>query len=93
MKTAKRLLTAALAVVFTFMCALPAMADDLVNQKTYTLTIDNPEAGHTYEAYQIFEGTFSVGTGKNAQGNPVNESYLSDINWGTGMKAKQAMML
>ena len=85
MKTAKRLLTAALAVVFTFMCALPAMADDLVNQETYTLTIDNPEAGHTYEAYQIFEGTFSIGTGKNAQGNPVNESYLSDINWGTGV--------
>lgn len=85
MKTAKRLLTAALAIVFTFMCALPAMADDMVNQETYTLTIDNPEAGHTYEAYQIFEGTFSVGTGKNAQGNPVNESYLSDINWGTGV--------
>lgn len=85
MKTAKRLLTAALAVVFTFMCALPAMADDLVNQETYTLTIDNPEAGHTYEAYQIFEGTFSIGTGKNAQGNPVNESYLSDINWGSGV--------
>ena len=85
MKIAKRLLTAALAVLFTFMCALPAMADDLVNQETYTLTIDNPEAGHTYEAYQIFEGTFSVGTGKNAQGNPVNESYLSDINWGTGV--------
>lgn len=85
MKTAKRLLTAALAVVFTFMCALPAMADDLVNQEMYTLTIDNPEAGHTYEAYQIFKGTFSVGTGKNAQGNLVNESYLSDINWGTGV--------
>lgn len=85
MKTAKRLLTAALAIVFTFMCALPAMAVDLVNQETYTLTIDNPEAGHTYEAYQIFEGTFSIGTGKNAQGNPVNESYLSDINWGTGV--------
>lgn len=85
MKTAKRLLTAALAVVFTLMCALPALADDPVNQETYTLTIDNPEAGHTYEAYQIFEGTFSVGTGKNAQGNPVNESYLSDINWGTGV--------
>ena len=32
MKTAKRLLTAALAVLFTFMCALPAMADDLVIQ-------------------------------------------------------------
>ena len=80
MKTAKRLLTAALAVVFTFMCALPAMADDLVNQKTYTLTIDNPEAGHTYEAYQIFKGTFST-----AECKAATESYLSDIDWGTGV--------
>lgn len=80
MKTVKRLLTAALAVVFTFMCALPAMADDLVNQETYTLTIDNPEAGHTYEAYQIFKGTFST-----AEGKAATESYLSDIDWGTGV--------
>ena len=80
MKTAKRLLTAALAVVFTFMCALPAMADDLVSQETYTLTITNPEAGHTYEAYQIFKGTFST-----AEGKAATESYLSDIDWGTGV--------
>lgn len=80
MKTAKRLLSAALAVVFTFMCALPAMAVDLVNQETYTLTIDNPEAGHTYEAYQIFKGTFST-----AEGKAATESYLSDIDWGTGV--------
>lgn len=89
MKTAKRLLTAALAVLFTFMCALPALADEeATSEKTYTLTIDNPEANHTYEAYQIFEGTFSKGTGKDAQGNVVNESYLSDINWGTGVVHK-----
>ena len=80
MKTAKRLLTAALAVVFTFMCALPAMADDPVSQETYTLTITNPEAGHTYEAYQIFKGTFST-----AEGKAATESYLSDIDWGTGV--------
>ena len=76
MKTAKRLLTAALAVVFTLMCTLPALADDT----TYTLTIDNPEAGHTYEAYQIFKGTFSTATVKD-----TTESYLSDIDWGTGV--------
>ena len=51
MKTAKRLLTAALAVVFTFMCARPAMADDTTPaDPKYTLTIDNPAAGHTYKA-------------------------------------------
>lgn len=76
MKTVKRLLTAALAVVFTFMCALPAMADDLVDQKTYTLTIDNPAAEHTYEAYQIFDGYHT---------KDVTSDYLSDINWGSGI--------
>ena len=81
MKTAKRLLTAALAVLFTFMCALPAMADEEATpEKTYTLTIDNSEANHTYEAYQIFAGTFSTETVKD-----VTEGYLSDINWGTGV--------
>lgn len=81
MKTVKRLLTAALAVVFTFMCALPAMADEEATpEKTYTLTIDNSEANHTYEAYQIFAGTFSTETVKD-----VTEGYLSDINWGTGV--------
>lgn len=83
MKTAKRLLTAALAVVFTFMCALPAMAVDA----TYTLTIDNPAAGHTYKAYQIFDG-YHTKDGTN--------DYLSDINWGSGItqdKDHQAKMI
>lgn len=86
MKTAKRLLTAALAVLFTLMCALPALADDTTPaDPKYTLTIDNPEAGHTYVAYQIFAGTFSTGTVKNEKNEDVNESYLSDINWGSGV--------
>lgn len=83
MKTAKRLLTAALAVVFTFMCALPAMADDVA----YTLTIDNPAAGHTYEAYQIFDGYHT---------KDGTSDYLSDINWGSGItqdKDHQAKMI
>ena len=78
MKTAKRLLTAALAVVFTLMCALPALADDPVTpaDPKYTLTIDNPAAGHTYEAYQIFDGYHT---------NDGSKDYLSDINWGGGI--------
>ena len=78
MKTVKRLLTAALAVVFTFLCALSAMADDLVTpaDPKYTLTIDNPAAGHTYEAYQIFDGYHT---------NDGSKDYLSDINWGSGI--------
>lgn len=88
MKTVKRLLTAALAVVFTFMCALPAMADDMTpaNPK-YTLTIDNPAAGHTYKAYQIFDGYHT---------KEGTSDYLSDINWGSGItrdEDRQAKMI
>lgn len=88
MKTAKRLLTAALAVVFTLMCALPAMADNTTPaDPKYTLTIDNPAAGHTYEAYQIFDGYHT---------NDGTSDYLSDINWGSGITQdadRQAKMI
>lgn len=78
MKTAKRFLTAALAVLFTLMCALPALAEDTsAAAQTYTLTITNPAAGHTYEVYQIFEGYNTQENGK---------EYLSDIEWGSGVK-------
>lgn len=88
MKTAKRLLTAALVVVFTFMCALPAMADDMTPaDPKYRLTIDNPAAGHTYEAYQIFDGYHT---------KDGASDYLSDINWGSGItqdKDRQEKMI
>mgnify|MGYP004651743401 CR=1 FL=1 len=77
MKTAKRFLTAALAVLFTLMCALPALAEDTsAAAQTYTLTITNPAAGHTYEVYQIFAGHHTQDGGK---------EYLSDIEWGSGV--------
>ncbi len=84
MKTAKRLLTAALAVLFTLMCALPALADEGETPKeTYTLTIDNPAAGHTYEAYQIFDGYHT---------NDGSKDYLSDINWGSGITKDESSL-
>lgn len=78
MKTAKRFLTAALAVLFTMMCALPTLAEDAsAAAQTYTLAITNPAAGHTYEVYQIFKGY-------NTQDG--DKEYLSDIEWGSGIK-------
>ena len=77
MKTAKRFLTAALAVLFTLICALPVLADETpAAPQTYTLAITNPAAGHTYEVYQIFEGYNTQENGK---------EYLSDIDWGSGV--------
>ena len=78
MKTAKRFLTAALAVLFTLMCALPALAENAsAAPQTYTLAITNPAAGHTYEVYQIFEGHHT---------QDGDKEYLSDIDWGSGIK-------
>ena len=77
MKTAKRFLTAALAVLFTLMCALPTLAEDAsAAAQTYTLTITNPAAGHTYEVYQIFAGHHT---------QDGDKEYLSDIEWGSGV--------
>ena len=68
MKATKRLMALFLALVMTMAMAFPAFADDT----TYTITINGSSAGHTYEAYQIFDGDLSGET-------------LSNITWGTGV--------
>ena len=62
--------TAAMAVA-GFAGASTAMAED-TTPSGYTITINNTETGHTYEAYQVFKGRLDGGT-------------LSDIEWGEGV--------
>ena len=57
-----------LAVVLT----LPAFADT-----THTITIDNDQDGHIYEAYQVFAGDLS--------GDDASGYVLSNVEWGTGV--------
>lgn len=59
------------------MAVMPASAAD----PTYTITIKNTVAGHTYEAYQIFTGTLST------DGNNV----LSNVNWGADIDGAQVV--
>ncbi len=47
--------------------SITALADE-----TYSITINNDKAGHTYQAYQVFKGDLS-------------ESTLSNIEWGAGV--------
>ena len=44
-----------------------------VKAEGYSITINNPAKGHTYEAYQIFTGDLST------------NGVLSNIIWGTGV--------
>ena len=74
MRHIKKLASLLLALVMVLSLAVTAFADE---STTYSITINNSTAGHTYEAYQIFTGDLAT----NEAGNKV----LSNIVWGSGV--------
>ena len=70
MKTIRRLLTLACALVAALAIAVPAYATN----GPYALTIKSETPGHTYEAYQVFSGDVSA-----------DGTYLSNVEWGSGV--------
>lgn len=75
-KRARRAAAFAAAVVMAACAAVPmgssfsASAED-----TYSITINNDNAGHTYEAYQIFQGSLGEG------------DVLGNIEWGVNVNS------
>lgn len=67
MKKTKKFLSVLIAIVLTLSITIPAFAAET----TYSITIENPVEGHTYEAYQIFKGD-------------LHGQVLSNIKWGNG---------
>lgn len=73
MKTTKKVL----AILIVAMMIVAMLPNALAEGETYTLTINNSEAGYTYTAYQIFTGSLSGGG---------SEPYkLTNIVWGSGI--------
>ena len=70
MKTLKTLLSTILLVALLVVLGMTTAlaADD------NTITISSETSGHTYQAYQVFAGTFTVSSGN-----------LSNITWGSGV--------
>ena len=68
MKRLKKFMSILLTAIMVLAMCVPVMADE----NLYAITITNPGAGHTYEAYQIFKGEISDGK-------------LTDIDWGNGV--------
>lgn len=86
MKKAKKLFAMLLALVLVLGLAAPAMAagdGDSGTESTYTITIKNDKAGHTYGAYQIFKGDLA-----SADGTGNTASILSNIEWGSGVNGE-----
>ena len=77
MKKIKRFVSFLLAMVMVMAMSMTAMADTTT---TYTITINNSEAGHIYEAYQIFTGDYAelIEDGKTVR-------VLSNVVWGSGV--------
>nr|WP_294693141.1 isopeptide-forming domain-containing fimbrial protein [uncultured Blautia sp.] len=82
MKHLKKIAGLLLAVVMMFVMSVTAMADT-----TYTITIDNTVAGHTYKAYQVFSGKITTETV-----NGTTESTLSDIDWGSNVNGPDLLI-
>ncbi len=68
----KKILSVILSAVMALCLAVPASAAE-----TYSVTIENSVAGHTYEAYQIFKGD-------------IHGKVLSNIVWGNGQSTHTA---
>lgn len=75
MKSMKKLVTLLLSLVMLCALAMPAMAEGT----TYSITINNAVADHTYTAYQVFKGVYYKG---NRQVAGKDAEYLSDVTWG-----------
>ena len=72
MKTMKKILSLVMGLVMALAMSVTAFAAG----ENYSITIENPVSGHTYEAYQIFAGDLTM-----KDGNKV----LSNITWGSGV--------
>ena len=72
----KKLMSLLIVFLMTFSLTTPVKADG------YTITVDNTNTGHTYEAYQIFTGDLDK-----------TESILSNIQWATGVSLNKTLTI
>lgn len=74
MKKVKRIVSLLLAAIMVVAMSMTVLAAPTAGDKT--ITINNSKTGHTYKAYQIFQGRLESSEGK---------MILSDIDWGEGV--------
>ena len=76
MKAFKQLFALLLAAAMLLALGSTALAAG----ETYSITIENTETGHVYEAYQVFKGELSL--------TPDGRKTLSNVEWGNGLTAE-----
>ena len=76
MKTIKRSIAFVLAMILTLAMSVTVFAEGEGAKKTFTITVNEAKAGHSYEAQQFLKGDLSN-----------SQTTLSNVDWGTGIKA------
>ena len=92
MKTMKRTLSVLLAMMMALALAIPAFAA----APTYSITINNDQTGHTYEAYQIFAGDVASKDEQDATADPADDTtgpILSNIIWGKNIEENPTRLI
>ena len=80
MKKLKRLAAVLSSLAIAILFTVPAFAQE----GSYSITINNTNANHTYTAYQIFRGDISDGA---EDGTTSTSTYvLANIKWGSGVQ-------
>lgn len=77
MKKIKKIVSLLLAMTMVLSMGLTAFADE----ETFTITLNCEKKGHTYYAYQIFQGDLLVEN----EGESNESKTLSNIEWGSGV--------
>jgi fimbrial isopeptide formation D2 family protein/LPXTG-motif cell wall-anchored protein len=91
----KKTLSLLLSAVLVLMMSVNVFATGFAKNQTFTLTVQTNEAGHTFEAYQIFSGDLSVETPESAsevdaEAAAANAKYiLSNVEWGSGVSTEK----
>lgn len=92
MKKFKKVSAFMLAVVMALAMSITAFAGDVTEgeqtpasgSKTYKITLNGKNEGHTYGAYQVFKGTLFE--------NEAGQKVLSDIEWGSGITDTEGLI-
>lgn len=77
MKTFKKVAVLVVAIAMMLTLTIPALAVEPV--ETHTITINNSNDGHTYGAYQVFDGQ-------------ISDKVLVNIEWGTAVQNPQTLL-
>ncbi len=77
------------AILFSLILVVSLVVPAFAQQGSYSITINDTNPNHTYTAYQVFQGDITSGTETPGGSGSYTGYVLSNIQWGSGVKAEK----